>query len=292
MSWMDKQVSLCRTQTDNIGKPSTFRQVLFVEFFSNIKEICSLRSLIDTEPDYQVNKAKIKSRLQGYTPAALLHTREKGQVSIIERTGMMQLDFDYQDISDYDIEELKQAIFDSLSCVGFCGLSCSGKGFYVLIQIAEPDRLAEYAEHCFEVFEKEYGIKVDTSKGRNPQDLRFVSYDSNMLYRENPEPLKISHFRRKEAPKRDFGYKLTARRIKSNDALVSKLIGEIKDAQVGQRWGTVQKIAYTLGGLNQEDLLDEINRAIVENSAFAGQEEKYLKCAADCFRDGSIKPLI
>jgi hypothetical protein len=35
-------------------------------------------------------------------------------------------------------------------------------GFYALALIAEPDKLSDYAEHCFEVL-KDYGIQPDES---------------------------------------------------------------------------------------------------------------------------------
>ena len=289
MNWLDKQVSLYRTHADNVGRPATFREILFWGFGSNMNEICALRKLDISDPDYKAQSTMLKSKLQGFTPAALLKSKAKGNVQLIERSGIIQFDFDYDSLKDYDIEEVKQAMF-RLPFIGFCGLSCSGTGFYALALIAEPEKQSQYAEHCFEVL-KSNGPKPDESKGKKIENLRYVSYDSNMLYRENPEPLKITHFRRKEEPKKVYEYKPASGRIKSNDALVSKLIGEIKDTQVGQRWATVQRIAFTLGGMNQDTLLDKINRSIIENGAFTGQENKYLKCAADCFREGSFKPL-
>jgi len=135
-----------------------------------------------------------------------IQSRKKGNVIAIESTGIMQLDFDHSSIRDYDIKELKQAVF-SLPFVGFCGLSCSGTGFYALILIEEPEKLSEYAEHCFEIFKTEYGINVDTTKGRLLQDLRYISYDANMLLRGNPDPLRIKCLRRNEASKNNFEYK-------------------------------------------------------------------------------------
>lgn len=289
MNWLDKQVSLYSTHVDNMGEAATYREILLSRFGSNIPEIVALRQLDKNEPDYKVQKLELKSKLQCFTPAALLGCKRKGAGQVIERTGVMQLDFDYNDIKGHDIEQLKEAVF-SLPCICFCGLSCSGDGFYALVLIEDPGKLSEYAEHCFEFF-KTYGIQPDESKGKKVENLRYISYDANMLIRENPEPLQITHFKRKEQPKSYYEYKSTSYHKGSNDGLVHKLLCDITQAQVGQRWATVQRSAYTIGGLDNPNAWNEIKSAIINGGAFAGEEEKYLKCAEVCFKEGSLKPI-
>lgn len=293
MSWLNKQVSLYKNVNaldDPTGTPTTLRHVLFSAFGEAMSNIVRLRKLDRSDPWYEDKKNSIKKNLPCYTPGALLKTRETGKVVVLERTGLMQLDFDDDKIKNYSMEELKQAVFYSLPFVAYCGSSCRGVGFYTLVLIAEPERLGEYAEHCFEVFKEDYGIQVDTSKGRNPQDLRFISYDANPYWRENPEPLKIKHFRRKEEHKKSALYKPHTFKEKSNDAIVSHLLNEILAAQVGQRFATVQKVAYTAGGFLNPTTLYQIKETISLNPAFHGQENKYFKVADDCFRAGSQKP--
>lgn len=289
VNWMDKKASLYKTHSDNIGRPASFNEILKCSFASNMKEIIELQKLDVNDPDYKIKATPIKAKLQAYTPAALLKTKATGKVEVIERTGIMQLDFDYGQIKDFDIEELKQAIF-SLPFIGFCSLSCSGNGFYALALIEEPERLFEYAEHCFEIL-KSYGVNPDESKGKKVENLRYISYDPNLLYRENPEPLKISHFRRKEERKQVYQYKPSPGKIKSNDSLVLKALQEIQMLQVGQRWENIQKVSYTLGGLGKPELLNEIFGAINNNSSFTGEEKKYMDCAKNCFNAGSQKPI-
>ena len=296
MKWMDKQVSLYTSHRDNTGQPASYRQLLFSDFCNDFKAIYELRQLqkkyeiqqID-DVDYKIKKAELKSKLQCFSPSALLKSRAKGNIIEINRTGILQLDFDFVDIQDYDIEELKQAVFH-LTFIGFCGLSCSGKGFFALALIAEPERLNEYAEHIFNVF-IERGIKPDTSKGRNVNDLRYLSYDANMLFRENPEPLRISHFKAKGTPKPTTHTNYPPQRIGGNDKRIAIGINTLLNVQPGNRWQTVQKVAYTLGGLNDRSILNCIKQSIESNTAFAGEEKKYLKCATDCFYAGNIKPL-
>ena len=80
----------------------------------------------------------------------------------------MQLDWDSEALADYDIDEVMEAVF-SIPYVAFCGKSCSCTGFFALIEIAEPERLGEYAVHLFDVF-TEYALPPDTTKGRQPKE--------------------------------------------------------------------------------------------------------------------------
>jgi hypothetical protein len=155
---------------------------------------------------------------------------------------------------------------------------------YVFAKIAEPDRLHDYAEHIFKVFEY-YQIPIDTSKGRKVNDLRFVSYDANMLVREYPEALKIKRYYK------PFEKKINPVKYpKSPNKLIAWGITKIQSAQEGNRFDTVRKVAYTLGGYSFG--LDEIKKAINCSSQFMGEENEFLKVADKCFKAGSLKPII
>ncbi len=288
MNWMDTEISLYITHYDNTGRPATIREILMSEFQIDI--ICELRKLDENHKNYEADKKELKDRLKAYTPAGLLASKQKDNVIEIKRSGIMQLDFDGNDIADYDILELKQCVF-SLPFIGFCGLSCSGKGFYALALIAEPEKLKDYAFHCFDVLQQ-YGIKADRSKGRNVQDLRYLSYDSNMLIRENPEPLYVKRFKPQPAPQRKIVETTTDLNLhgKSKVMLLWGL-KEIRNATIGHRFPTVQKVAHTLGGLNIECTLDYIINTINTSEQYKGVESKYIDCAKACYNDGLAKKI-
>ena len=268
-NWLDLQVSLYHTHSDNIGRAATYRAILLTEFAKDLPAIIDLRKLDRSAIDYKLQAKPFKATLQAYTPAALLASKAKDNVIEVSRTGLMQLDFDYDDIKDFDIRELMQCVFQ-LPFIAFCGLSCSGYGFYALALIAEPERLEEYATHCFEIL-KSYGVNADESKGKKPENLRYLSYDANMLIRENPEPLKIRHFKAKPATKRHSGISSsTSIRSGSNDVLNAGLI-QLQTVISGHRWETVQKVAYTIGGMNNTFYLDDIKAAIESNTEFSGE---------------------
>jgi hypothetical protein len=286
-NWLDLQVSLYKSHSDNTGRPATYRDILLTRFAKDLPAIISIRKLDKAASDYKLQKSTIKDRLQCYTPSALLATKAKGKLKEINRTGIMQLDFDYKDIADYDIEDLKRCVFD-LPFIAFCGLSCSGDGFYALALIAEPNRLADYAQHCFEVL-LNYGIKPDTSKGKKVENLRYLSYDANMLIRDNPVPLCIKHFKAKEPVKNKSVNQSTHAHPGNTNTILNALLKQLGMASIGNRWQTVQRVAYSIGGWGNNELLGEIEDAIKNNAAFKGEETKYLKCADVCFNEGIKK---
>jgi hypothetical protein len=296
IKWLDREVSLYSTHKDNQGKPATYRNIIFCPLQKDIATICELREfekeyeagLIDHKY-YKAERANIKSKLSCFTPAALLGCKATGQLIELNRTGVIQLDFDYKDINEYDVEELKQAVFN-LPFIGYCGLSSSGTGFYALALIAEPARLSEYTEHCFEVLLK-YGIKADTSKGKKAENLRYVSFDANMLWREDPKPLDLTHIKPKQAIKKATAITYTKKYYNGSSSLVNRELNTLQSVQPGERWQTVQRVAFTLGGLNDGSILETIKQAIQNNSSFAGEETKYLNCAEYCFNEGLLKPL-
>jgi hypothetical protein len=109
-----------------------------------------------------------------------------------------------------------------------------------------------------------------------------------MLIRDNPEPLHIIKFYEKPKPKKEIQSSAT---ITDSRGIVISQLNKIKEAAVGSRWQTVQKAAYTLGGLGDPNLLDALKTEIEHSPEFNGQEKKYTKCAEDCFSAGSLKPL-
>lgn len=283
-TWLNRQVSLYDTHFDNTGRPATLGQILRTEFIRDLDTIIDLRQLDRNAQGYELEKGELKSTLQCFTPSALLATKAKGELQVIQPTGLIQFDFDAHALEGYDIEEVKRCVFD-LPFIAFCGLSCSGDGFFALGEIAEPERLSDYAAHCFDVFEK-YGISPDRSKGKKLENLRYVSYDKNMLIREHPEPLRIKRFK----PSKPAAQPRPTPRRTSTE-WVDQQLRQIGAATRGQRFPTVQRVAYTLGGTCRNDLLHDIETIIRSNTEFSGEESKYIKIAKDCFKDGGLKPL-
>jgi hypothetical protein len=229
----------------------------------------------------QQSKLLTKQTIQCYTPSANFICKKRGQEQRVHLNPILQQDID--NLNGHDIDEVREEL-SGLPFVCFVGKSVSGNGLYALILIEEPERLRDYAEHLFKVFQY-YGLPIDTTKGRNYTDLRFVSYDSKMFIRDYPKPLKIKRFNAPKitpsiSPKQEFT---------SNSGLLRWAVNEIENAQVGQRFETVRRVAYGMGGHGIG--LEEIKAAISNCSQYSGVESKYLGHADECFAAGKLKPI-
>jgi hypothetical protein len=274
VNWLDVAVSFYKNHHDKVGVPLTFRQILFNKFNDYLPTIIQLKSLDRNDPDYEIKKRSLKKLLGCYALNLIA-----GRTKVLLYSGLLQIDID--NITDFDIDELKQAVF-ALPFICFVGVSCSGNGLYAFAKIDEPLRLKEYAQQIFDAFDY-YNIQVDVSKGKNFNDLRYVSYDANMLYREDPQPLKIKSFNTRKTISNPVHF------IKSDSGLMKWAIKEIQSAQVGQRFETVRKVAFTLGGVGIG--LDEIKIAILNSLQYSSEQKDFINVANECFSAGQLKPL-
>jgi hypothetical protein len=158
-----------------------------------VETIKQIRAIPDKE-----QRRRLKTQLPVVCVGAILKNRKE----ILELTGLMQFDIDPQDnpmIKDW------QAQRDSISAMDeivYCGLSASGQGVWGIIKVKN---ITKYKEH-FECLRKDFnsiGIVLDPSKGGNPTDLRFYSYDPDSYIADEfatyckllpPKP-KVNHHR-------------------------------------------------------------------------------------------------
>ena len=129
------------------------------------------KSLID---EYRkTDNKKIKDFLPCYTVSGTFDTR-KAQ-SIISHSGIVCIDIDEKDNLDVvNFSEVKKLI-GQIPYVAYCGLSCSGKGYFVFIPIKYTDKHREQYESICDDFER-CGITVDRQCS-DPTRLRFASFD-------------------------------------------------------------------------------------------------------------------
>lgn len=300
MKWLNEKVSLYNCNKDNIGRNDfTFQDILLTQFgvphfingngYSDMNTICELRRLDKKSSDYNKQKNNLKSTLQGFTPAALLETRQKDKVVEINRTGIAQLDFDGKDNPKRDMNLLKNEVF-KYPFIAFCGLSCSGDGFYALAAIAEPNKLREYAEQMFWAF-RNYGIIIDTTKGRNVHDLRYVSYDANMLIREDPEPLKINNYFKEKEAAQEQAQKRDVQIPANPNLIVESWLDKLRSCQQGNRMNTIRAVASALGSKQNNRLKEFILEEIKSNKIFEDERDSFIKAANVCFEWGWKNPL-
>lgn len=137
------------------------------------KEVEAIRATSDED-----RRRVLKGNVSAVTPSGLFEIRNEN--GLLRHTGLLQIDIDFKDnthITNYD--QLKSQIAN-ISNVVYCGLSVSGKGFWVIIMIAYPMR---HKEH-FDAVEKAFanlGIRIDPS-GKDVSRLRIYSPDPQAYF--------------------------------------------------------------------------------------------------------------
>lgn len=118
----------------------------------------------------------LKNQLPCFTPSGTFsHVAATG---LIEHSGFISIDIDCKPQENPGLESTDlKAIIKRVPHVAYCGKSCRGKGYVLIIPIANPTKHREYFEALAYHFERA-GLKID----KNCKDVsrkRFVSWDGN-----------------------------------------------------------------------------------------------------------------
>lgn len=140
---------------------------------------------IREEPDKEKQKA-MKKKLPCFTPSALCSVGHR-QEHIISHSGFLCLDIDLDhNTSVPGFNTLIPRIAKYMPWCAYCGRSVRGKGFFLLIRIKHPEKHSAYWNCFHKWFNEKHQIELDSTK-KNPNDLRFVSYDYDAHWNHTPE---------------------------------------------------------------------------------------------------------
>lgn len=140
------------------------------------------KPVVDAVLEYRATGDKsIKSGLPACTPGGLFTTKSRVKGTEISRTGLLTFDIDSKDNPQVqDWPALKQQLHES-GFILFTALSTSGNGLYGLIKISDPYQQRDHFNQLIFDFKELWGINLDTTKGKNCNDLRIYSYDPKAL---------------------------------------------------------------------------------------------------------------
>jgi len=143
--------------------------------------VMQLRAIED-----EATRKALKLTLPAVTVGARMNTRDKSApdaVRFASITGFTQVDIDLKDnLHISDAAALRDAVA-RIAYVAFTALSASGRGVWALVKVAEPENMGAHFEQLDRDFQS-VGIALDTSKGRNPSDLRIYSFDPDAVIKE------------------------------------------------------------------------------------------------------------
>ena len=165
-----KEVSYFRNKTHT----SQGEKVLISKLLTSVKHKATIEELRRT------NNEQIKDNLPCYTPSGIFSVRNDEH--LIEHSGFVCIDIDKKDNENVGkFAELKKLIVQ-IPYVAYCGLSCRGQGYFVLIPIEYPEKHREHYVAICDDFER-CNITVDRTS-INLSRIRFVSYDDQAYFND------------------------------------------------------------------------------------------------------------
>lgn len=114
----------------------------------------------------------------------------RNEANITEHSGLMGIDIDPDEAVVDDWAALRDTIVDALPVVA-AALSASGQGLFFVIRVPKETALHRdiYTYVSWKVQER-FGLRVDPT-GKNPDRLRFTSYDPDCYINYNIESLPV-----------------------------------------------------------------------------------------------------
>jgi len=139
---------------------------------------------IRNEPNKTKRKA-LKLKLPAVTPSGIFYGMPVMH-GLVEHTGLICIDIDAQDNQDSCYFHCLKDYLKCMDCVAYCGLSASGKGFFLIIPIANP----KHHQRHFKALQIEFaahGITID-AQCREITRMRSASYDPTPYINLNAVP--------------------------------------------------------------------------------------------------------
>ena len=123
-----------------------------------------------------------KRQMPCYTPSGVFSVRNSE--GLVKHSGVLCIEWDKVE----DVDALKD-LLGGLPFVYYAGLSCSGRGVFALVKIAEPTKHREYFRALSEYFGG-IGYRVDES-GKDVCRLRVASFDDTPIFNPDSEVWNI-----------------------------------------------------------------------------------------------------
>lgn len=209
--------------------------------------------------------------------------------NVVTRTGWIAIDIDAKDNPHLTNAEHLRDEVAKIANVAFSGLSTGGAGVWALVKVANPDRQADHFEELIKDFQR-FGIVLDSSKGKNPNDARFYSYDPGAIIKDSftvykklpPEPVQTYSPPPVHISKDYSRYAETAFKDELNI---------LSSTPPGNRNNQLFKSSACLGGLVAGGMLNEfeVKQALEQTALSIGLKSHELNATIKSGFDAGIK---
>ena len=181
MNILEKTVSYYKNVADTKGIDISLFQ--FLKSTKHADKVSELRAAVSSGLD-----TKEVQRLKTSLPACTISGRfsERTAAGLIEHSGLIAIDIDEKDNKHLtNFSDIKNEL-SKLDQIAYCGLSCSGRGYFALIPLAYPKQHLEQFEALKNIFEG-MGLTIDPAC-KDVCRLRFYSYDAEAYFNPNATP--------------------------------------------------------------------------------------------------------
>jgi hypothetical protein len=229
----------------------------------------------------------IKATLPAITPSGIFSRRASS--ALVQHSGLVCLDIDLkgnETISNYD--DLKQELC-KLTCVAYCGLSVSGRGFFVLIPIVHPMQHERQFRALQILFATRCRVAIDKAC-KDVARLRGYSYDPDAYFNHQAVAFRGLY---QEASTKAKKRPLTSQWVTNEETLLPRLVHFVERATDGNRHDSLLKAATVAGGYVAAGRMDE-QTAIYALETVASEWPDFPKSQGtirDGLRYGLAKPI-
>lgn len=239
-------------------------------------------------------KATLKQDNLFYVTPCCIFDGSRCYSNIVSFNGLLVLDFDHIDNAD----DFKQFLFSSCDFVIASWKSPSGRGVKTLVKIPVVSSVEEFKEYFFGLAYYMSKYNGFDATGQNISLPLFISWDENILIRDNPttwtqKGKKINEF--------DYSNEIEVtfegERTEYEKNIVKKKIRTMIENIEDNAHPVVRSSAILCGGycafgyLDLEEARDFIYNLIDENSYTSQKASTYKKTADKFLVDGMKRPL-
>lgn len=176
----------------------------------------------------EAEQKRLKKALPCFTPSGTFsHVSRNG---LLQHSGFISLDIDYNPKAGINKAlagfDLKKAV-EALPFVAYCGRSCRGAGYVLIIPIADTAKHLEYFRALSYYFERA-GLEID-AQCKDVSRKRFVSWDENPYINTAARPWEKVLPEREHTTRETIGRELDE---SENAAKVEAVIGYCEREQL------------------------------------------------------------
>jgi len=212
-------------------------------------------------------KAKLKEGLFSFTPCVHVSGRRR-YVDILQWTGLAVLDFDKIN----NAAEFKEYIFNEYNFIYAAWLSPSKKGVKAMVKIPACTSVDEFKSYFFGLSAEMDQYNGFDGSGQNCVLPLFLSYDPELLQREDPEPWTVKGFKRDNFNQVQSIPHSPIERTDNHGKIIVAMIDKAIDKINGNGHPQLRGICISIGGyiannyINKDDAISRIFYRIEQNN--------------------------